>query len=111
MSTEASERYEKCDVCGASIDTFDAGYYKSSNDETFRHGICHEEGTPPTEYVLKADEDETGACTNHVYNCGHAVYLPQSKVPMYCPECNPAFPKDLGTDADKQVEPEDCTHE
>ncbi len=83
---QCSERYEQCEVCGGSIDSYDAGYFKSP-DERFRHALCHENGEAPQEYVLKASEDETDCCVNHQYNCGHTVYLPMNKRPMVCPEC------------------------
>lgn len=78
---------EECDVCGDAIDITMPGYYKSANDEVFRHGICHEEGEAPDGYVFEATDTEK-ACTNRKYNCGHMIFAPPVEHPQVCPECN-----------------------
>lgn len=90
VNTETSDRYERCDICGCVIDTFGAGYFKSHDDETFRHRICHEEGEPPEDYAWRWGRRRLNkVCHNYQFNCGHSVYCPSNERPQFCPECNP----------------------
>jgi len=104
-STERKARlydeYEQCDICDGGIDLTSAGYFKSSNDETFRHALCHENGEPTEGYVAEITDTEK-CCTNRQYNCGHKIYAPQTEQPTFCPECN-----DLEYDGEEwSVEPD-----
>lgn len=81
------EQYEECGVCGGYVDLFRGDYYKSTNDETFRHILCHEDGEPPEGYVFEMTDTDK-CCTNRQYNCGHLIYAPQTMQPRLCPECN-----------------------
>lgn len=90
-----SDQYEECDVCGGQIDTFDAGYFKSHDDTTFRHELCHEHGEPPEQFKL-AEASEFDTWMSRQYNCGHLIHAPPKEWPMFCPICN---------DLDIDVEP------
>lgn len=81
------EQYEECDICGGSVDVFNANYYNSHDDETFRHLLCHENGESTEGYVFELAETDK-CCLNRQYNCGHLVYAPVSEQPQFCPECN-----------------------
>lgn len=84
---QAHNLEEACEECGGSIDTSAAGYYKSPS-ERFKHGLCHENGSPPPQYEL-AENHEFETHTNRQYNCGHVLYAPPKRQPMVCPVCNP----------------------
>ena len=81
------QQYEVCDVCEGRIDTTLPGYYKSHDDETFHHELCHKHGEAPEGYVFELTDTER-PCITHQFNCGHAVRLPQAEKPGVCPECN-----------------------
>lgn len=81
------EQYEECDICGGHVDLFRGAHYKSHNDMTFRHILCHENGEPPEGYVFEMTDTDL-CCTNRQYNCGHVIYAPQTHQPRFCPECN-----------------------
>lgn len=81
------DQYEECEVCDGLIDTFNANYYKSKNDEKFKHRLCYENGEPPEGYVYEATDTEK-CCQNRQYNCGHMVFAPPREFPTFCPECN-----------------------
>lgn len=83
---QSDDRYDPCEECGGHIDTHDAGYYKTPN-EKFKHGLCHEEGEFPGNYELDENHDHE-VHTNRQYNCGHNLYAPPKRQPMYCPVCN-----------------------
>lgn len=87
-ATRHVEEPEQCDICDGRIDVTLPGYYKSTNDMTFRHSTCHEQGEAPEGYVWEWDHDKPKTCMNKQFNCGHTIYSPPNAWPQACPECN-----------------------